>query len=139
MIATQPAVSARSLPVAALASGGLAAALNLVVYFLARAFGVPLQVVAPGTTELQALPFFPVIFASLIPAFVAAGLLALLVRFTARPVLIFQVISAVFLVLSFASPLAMPTDGGTKFALNLMHAVAAAAIVFGLLRFARTR
>jgi hypothetical protein len=138
-IASTPSITTGRLLTSALISGALAAVANLIVYFISRGVGVPLQVVTPGSSELQVLPFFPVIFASLLPAFVAAGLYALLHRFTARPVQTFQIIAAVVLVLSFISPLAMPTDGGTKFVLNLMHAVAAGFITWGLTMLPRQR
>ena len=139
MTATKPSFNTGRLLIAAAISGVIAAVGNLIVYFIAGGAGVPMQVMAPGSSGLQALPAAPVIISSIIPAFGAAGVLALLTRFTARPVLIFQIIAAVFLLLSFSGPLGMPTDGGTKLVLNLMHVVAGVAITLGLTRASRVQ
>jgi hypothetical protein len=118
----------------ALITGAIAAVANLIVYFIAVAANVPLQVAAPGSTELQRLPFVPVILASLIPALAAAALLLVLKRFTPRANTVFQVIAVVFTLVSFGGPLGQPTDDATKFVLNLMHVVAGAIITIGLTR-----
>ena len=118
----------------ALIAGAIAAVANLVVYFIAGAANVPLQIAAPGSSELQRLPFVPVVLASLIPALVATALLLVLRRFTPRADTVFQVIAVIFLVVSFSGPLGMPTDGATKFVLNLMHVVAGVIITLGLTR-----
>jgi Family of unknown function (DUF6069) len=120
--------------ITALTAGAIAAVANLVVYFIAVAANVPLQVAAPGSSELQRLPFVPVILASLIPALAAAALLLALKRFTPRANMVFQVIAVVFILVSFGGPLGQPTDGGTKFVLNLMHVVAGVIITLGLTR-----
>jgi hypothetical protein len=58
-------------------------------------------------------------------------------KFLSRPILAFWIISAVFLALSFSLPivnLPATVDGPTIFALEVMHVIAAAAIV-GVLTF----
>ena len=118
----------------ALSAGAIAAVVNLVVYFIALAASVPLQIAAPGSTQLERLQLVPVALASLIPAFAAAAVLLLLRRFTPRADTVFQVIAVLFTLASFGGPLGLPTDGATKFVLNLMHVVAAAIITLGLTR-----
>jgi hypothetical protein len=118
----------------ALTAGAIAAAVNLVVYFIAGAANVPLQIATPGSPQLERLAFVPVVLASLIPAFAAAAVLLLLRRFTPRTNTIFQVIAAIFLVVSLGGPLGMPTDGATKLVLNLMHVIAGVIITVGLTR-----
>jgi hypothetical protein len=120
--------------ITALTAGAIAAVANLVVYFIAGAANVPLQIATPGSSQLERLQFLPVALASLIPAVAAAAALLILRRFTPRADTVFQVIAAVFLLVSFSGPLGMPTDGATKFVLNLMHVVAGVIITIGLTR-----
>ncbi len=121
--------------ITALTAGAIAAVANLVIYFIAGAANVSLQIAeTPGTTELQHLAFVPVVLASLIPAFAATAVLLLLRRFTPRADTVFQVIAVVFLLISFSGPLGMPTDGATKLVLGLMHTVAGVIITLGLTR-----
>ena len=120
--------------ITALTAGAIAAVANLIVYFIAGATNVPLQIASPGSSQLERLQFVPVALASLIPAFAAAAALLILRRFTPRADTIFQVIAVVFLLVSFSGPLGMPTDGATKFVLSLMHVVAGAIITLGLTR-----
>jgi Family of unknown function (DUF6069) len=110
----------------ALSVGVVAAIANVIVYFIAEAANVPLQITSPGSSQLQQLP--------LIPAFAAAAVLLLLRRFTRQANLIFQVIAVVFLLASLSGPLGMPIDAGTKLVLNLMHLIAGVVITLGLAR-----
>jgi asparagine N-glycosylation enzyme membrane subunit Stt3 len=123
--------------ITALTAGVIAAIVNVIVYFIAGAANVPLQIAAPGSSQLERLQLVPVILASLIPAFVAAGLLLILRRFAPRADTVFQVIALVFTLVSFGGPLGQPTDGASKFVLNLMHVVAGAIITIGLTRPSR--
>jgi Family of unknown function (DUF6069) len=123
--------------ITALTAGAIAAVVNLIVYFIAGATNVPLQIAAPGSSQPERLSFLPVALASLIPAFAAAAALLILRRFTPRADPVFQVIAIVFLLVSFSGPLGMPTDGATKFVLNLMHVVAGTIITIGLTRPSR--
>jgi Family of unknown function (DUF6069) len=118
----------------ALSVGVVAAIANVIVYFIAEAANVPLQITSPGSSQLQQLPLIPVALASLIPAFAAAAVLLLLRRFTRQANLIFQVIAVVFLLASLSGPLGMPIDAGTKLVLNLMHLIAGVVITLGLAR-----
>ena len=77
----------------------------------------------------QPLSFALVIIASVVPAILAAGLLALLGRLTDRPVRPFQWIATVLAVLSLAPPLLQGEGAATKLILVAMHVVAAVAIV----------
>jgi Family of unknown function (DUF6069) len=116
----------------ALGVGIIAAIANVIVYFIAGAAEVPLQIISPGSGQLERLTLIPVVLASLVPAFAAATLLLVLRRFTPRANLIFQVIAAVFLLASLSGPLGMPIDAGTKIVLNLMHLIAGVVITLGL-------
>lgn len=132
-------VASRRLPVAALVAAVAAAVGNLLLFFVAgAALANPLEIQMGGPgSPVVPLSATPIILTSTIPAFVAAGFLALLGRFTRRPFLIFQVVAVVFLVLSLGGPLSLPVATSTKVVLSLMHVIAAAAIVGVLSRMGR--
>ena len=114
---------------ASLLAGIGAIVANVLIYFIASAAGaIPQSVLIPGMN--QPITVVLVILNSFVPAILAAVLLALLNRFTRRPVRIFRIIAAVLLVLSFANPLTLPgAPLAMILALDLMHIVAAAIIV----------
>ncbi|QIN79711.1 hypothetical protein GBA65_15545 [Rubrobacter marinus] len=116
-------------------AGVAAAVANAVVYLLASALGaMPQDVVANG----QPITLGAVATSSFVPAILAALLLALLGRFTRRPVSIFRIVAVVLLVVSFVTPFSIPgAPIAMIVALLLMHVVAAAVIVAVLTRFGR--
>ena len=131
----QKEINIRKLGRAALLAGLIAAVGNLVVYFIAQgALGLSLMVTAPGSTELTAVLPVQIVLASIVPAFGAAVLLALLMRFVKRPVRIFQIIGVIFLLASFGGPLNLPVPTSTIVTLELMHVVAGATIIWILSR-----
>lgn len=114
-------------PLAALA----AAIGNLIVYFIAQnLLGVTLMGPAgPNSPEMAPLPATAVIISSVGPAIAATILLAVLGRFLARSIRAFWIISIVFLILSLGAPLSLPVDVAAKATMEMMHIVAAVAIV----------
>ncbi|GAA4371055.1 hypothetical protein GCM10023185_46170 [Hymenobacter saemangeumensis] len=119
----------RAIPMAAAA----AALLNGVLYLIGYQFGLLSDSVrVPGQNEPIGL--VPVVMASIMPMLLAGGALALLNRFTRRPLAIFTTLCLVLLVLSFANPFVaipnIPLSMGLW--LNLMHVV----VVLSLLYFA---
>lgn len=112
---------------------------NVVVLLLSQnLLGMIVQVSAqPGSSQLIPLSLGAVIGASVIPAIGATLLLALLDRFVARPVRIFQIIGVLFLLVSFAPVLSVPVDAGMKVVLGVMHIVAGGAIIGILSRAAQ--
>jgi len=133
-----PGVAMDKIGRAALIGGVLSVVGNLVVFFVAGWLGISLQVTAaPGSSTLVPLQIGQVIVASLLPALPAGLLLAALARFMSNPWPVFIGISGVFLVLSFAGPINLPTDPANELVLNLMHVVSAVAIVGALWRLAR--
>jgi hypothetical protein len=123
-------------PLAAIVAG----VANLVVFAVEKAaLGISFILAMQPGAAAAPLPAAIVFVESVIPALVAAVLLALLVKFTARPVLIFQIISAVFLLVSFGTPLAVPADTLTKLGLISLHIVAAVVIVGLLTTLARAK
>jgi len=116
------------------AAGVVAAVANLIVFFVAKSlFGIPFvfPLNGPGTPA-EPLPAFMVVIATLVPALAATVFLAILSKFAPRPVLIFQIVAVVFLLLSFGGPFSLPVDLATKLALSLMHVIAGVVIVGGL-------
>lgn len=137
----QTVANAKLLP-AALIGGGIAAAVNLLIFLILPpvlgAAPIMVQMGPPGPdTPFVEMPAFAVVAASLIPAFIAAGLLWLLGRFTARPFSIFRIIAVVGLLLSFGPIFSAPMTTGAAISLGLMHVVAAAAIAYTLDQRAR--
>ena len=114
---------------ASLLAGLGAVVANVLVYFIVSAAGaIPSSVLIPGLN--QPITVVLVIINSFIPALLAGVLLALLNRFTRRPVRSFRIIAAVLLVISFVNPLTIPGAPLTMIlALDLMHVIAAAIIV----------
>jgi hypothetical protein len=116
---------------ASLLAGLAATVANVVVYLIASAAGaIPQTVLIPTPGGPMPVTVAAVIINSFLPAIVAGVFLALLNRFTRRPVRIFRIVSVVLLLLSFANPFTIPGAPIVMIvALNLMHVVAAAIIV----------
>src|SRR5688572_27610203 len=130
-------VSLRKLLWAAPLAGLASAVGNLAVFAVARA-GLNLPLVMPAIGPF--LPSAPltalqVAVTSFAPALVAAVLLAVLSKLSARPVLAFQVIAGLFLVASLVGPLRQPVDLATKLTLLSMHLVAGLVITAVLSTF----
>ena len=116
---------------------GAAIVLNLLILFVGKALGATFVVPLGPTQEMTELPIIAIVLASLIPALAAAGFLAILGRFTARPFFFFQIVGWLFLVLSLVPPFTMPIDTATAIGLDVMHVVTGAAIILSLVRFTR--
>ncbi len=116
-------------------TGLVAAAVNAVLFFAAHSAGLfPATALVNG----QPLTVVPVIISSIVPVLVAAGVFALLGRFTQNPVRIFTVLAAVLLVVSFINPF-MGIPGVTTamaLVLNVMHIVVAGLTVYAFRRYA---
>ncbi len=122
-------------------AGLVAATANVIVYFIATSlFNLPLMMPLNGpASPLEPLPAVAVAMASFVPALGAALLLWVLGKFTRRAVLIFWIVSGLFLLLSFGGPLSLPVDSATQLVLSLMHVVAGVAIVGVLTRLGQTK
>jgi hypothetical protein len=79
-----------------------------------------------------------VVLSTAVPAAVATLLLAVLNRFTARPVTIFRIIAALILLLSLVAPLTLPVPLGVRLTLVSMHIITAVIIVYVLTGRARS-
>lgn len=117
-----------------------AAVVNAVIYGLARALDtIPRDVLIAGPTGDEPLGLVPVIFASVIGVLGAGVMWALCIKFSRRPMRLFQIIATVVLVLSFLSPFTI-SGAPAKMVLTLilMHVVVWAAAVF-ILPYGRGR
>jgi hypothetical protein len=124
-------VAIRKLWWGALAAAVAAFAGDLIVLVIAQnLFDLSLIVPAPPQYQtLGPLDTAGIAWATIPPAIGATILLTVLGRFTRRPVLIFQIVAAASLLLSFGGPWSLPVETSTKIILSLMHVVAAGAIV----------
>lgn len=103
---------------------------NTIILLLARGlFNIPMTIPMQPGAEPTVLTLPIVAIFSVVAAVGATILLALLGRFVARPVRVFQIIAVVFLLLSFGGPASLQVAVSTKAILMLMHVVSAVVIV----------
>lgn len=140
-VATSPAprVAVRKLLWVAPLAGLVAALANLVVTLAGQALAGPLVLPLQPGTEPQPLPLIMVVLASFVPALAAAGVLAALGRFTARPVFVFNIVAVVFLLVSFGGPASLPVAFSIQAVLGVMHLVAGVVIIGALNTLGRER
>lgn len=139
MTAEGPMVTLGGLLRAGPVGAALSAIGNVALYFGAQALDLPLRVPdggAGGSLAPLALP--AVIVASVMPAFAAAIVLALLPRFTRDPFRVFRVLAVALLVLSCVPVLLLDAAFSTKLILVAMHGVSAWTITWALLRMGAT-
>jgi hypothetical protein len=134
----QRVATAKLLP-AALIGGVVGAVLNVALFFVLAPLLSATPIIVQPSPDMAAmeLTFVPVAIFSVLPAFVAAGLLWLLGRFTAQPYTIFRIVAVVGLVLSFGPFITTPFSAQQVIVLGLMHVVSAITIAGALDR--RTR
>lgn len=108
-----------------------APAANVIVYVIAAALGVLPDSVLVGPME-QPITVIPVIMASLMGAIAGIGVYSVLLRFNKQPRRLFIRLSVIVLVLALIPTLFISAPVGMILALNIMHFVAAAAIVGAL-------
>lgn len=122
---------------AAVPVGLVAAMLNFVVFFAARAVGVDFVGEFQPGAGIQPIPVPMIGVSTQIGAVIGSLLLWRLGR---RPggVRLFTIIAGLFAVLSVGGPVGLVgASVGTKVALGVMHIVAGAVITPGLVRFGR--
>lgn len=127
-----------------LIAAAVAAVLNLIVYFIASAAGVPFNLTPAG---MPAPPFpFLVVFATFVGVLLGTLVFQLLPRVTRRPISTFRIVAIVALVLSFAQPLLLttgalplsePVQTSTILVLEIMHLVAGVSAIYFLTTRAR--
>jgi hypothetical protein len=117
---------------------GIASIANAAIFALAAVSGLALRAsLAPGRPP-QPLQLGLIVFATVVPTLLPAGLLGLLGRVTDRPVRLFQWIAVVVFVLSLTGPLSQTAGATATVILIIMHVIAASVIV-GVLSLVRRR
>ena len=104
---------------------------NAIVYMLGTSLGVSF-IVPQGPAGPQPLTLMQIGMVTFLAGVGASLVYAALLRWVRKPVLTFRVVSAIVLVLSFGATLAVPMETSTALALDAMHVVAAALLVFVL-------
>ena len=122
-------VNTRKLITGAPLAGVIAAAINAVLFYTGSAMGtIPTDFVFPNTG--QPLTIVPVLIFSFMPAIAGGLLLAVLNRFTKRPLRIFTIIALAILAVSFVGPISIPNaPPGLSVILELMHVVVVSVVL----------
>ncbi len=133
------AIAWRRLPFAVLLAAIAAAVANSLIYFAASALGFILEsVLIPTAGGESPLTVGMVVITSVIGAVGAVIVFAVIGLFARRPVKLFRIVSIVVLVLSFATPLTIPSAPVSMvLSMEVMHVAAWAAIVGLLTTLAR--
>jgi hypothetical protein len=132
----------RKIAIATVVGAIAAAVATSIVYFIADAADAiddSIKVDSPGGGE-SSIGLSAVITATIWPLIIAGLLLAVLVRFTRRPLQVFLIVCGVVLVLSFFEPFLLLDDapGDMITALLIMHVVAAVVGIGVILRLVRS-
>ena len=106
----------------------LAAAVNLVVYFVARAAGADLVIRQDGAAD-HAIAAGDVLFSSAVPLLGGTLLAVLLARAWGSFLRLAQVVGGGLGILSAAGPLLGGSDTGTKIGLAVMHVVVGLTVI----------
>jgi hypothetical protein len=126
LIATAPGRGwAPTIAVATAAAVGAA----VLVFLVARAFGVELQVPDPSTGELMALPVVAVVLAAAVPSALAGGIAWLVSRSTPRPRVSFVSLAVVATLLSFAPVFGGDVPNAAQPWLATMHLAVAGTVI----------
>jgi uncharacterized membrane protein HdeD (DUF308 family) len=119
----------------------VAAVINAVLYFIGDAVGLmDPSVGIPGPDgSLQPITLAPIIMSSVIPTLIAAGVLALLNRFTANPLRIYGIVTIVLFIVTLVNPfLGIPNlPLGMGIWLDVMHAVVAGVAWYAFSRYTK--
>jgi hypothetical protein len=137
LTSTQARLNTRKLLYLAPLAGLIAAALNAVLFLVGSSMGAfPADFIIPNSG--QPFTIVPIFISSIVPALVAGLVLAALIRFTKRPLFIFNILAGVIFVLSFATPSTLPNPPMIMVViLELMHVVVAGVVVIAFNRYAK--
>jgi hypothetical protein len=139
-MSTQRTFQAKRVALAALVGGAAAATANVACVLIARALGVDFVIQPSPDAPATPIGIGNFVGASFVPAFVAAGVLLLLDRFTSKPARVFGIIAVAVALLSLAGPLTVAgASAGTRMALVVSHLLSAVAISGALVRIGRQR
>jgi hypothetical protein len=132
MTTTRPARPARSRPLwqIGLVTALVAAAASVIVYAVARAAGVPMELTEVFEDEFARMPVRNMAFAALLEGGAAGTALAAACRrWSRRPRSRFVTLTTIGLIASFALPVISDASTATKVVLSISHIVVALIIV----------
>jgi Family of unknown function (DUF6069) len=107
---------------------------NSLIYLAAHALGVTFTLTDPAKTQQHTLVPPEIIMFTALFFLLGWGTLAVLERFTRRPVMTWTALATGVLLLSFVPVAAVQATTGTKLTLSLIHLCVAAALLPVLLR-----
>jgi hypothetical protein len=133
---TNSTPSITSYMITGIIAGAIAGGINIILFLVGQALGVPFEIAVPPDFVLTPLTLQPIFLFSFVPGIVGAILAWIFNRFVPRGNTVFVVIAVIFLLLSFYPDIAMPetVTVGTKAMLILMHIVAGGIITYMLSR-----
>lgn len=113
-----------------MAAALVAAAASVLVYMVARAVGVPMELSEVFEDQFARMPVMNMAFAALLEGGIAGTALAVVCRrWTRRPRLSFVALTMIGLIASFALPIDSDATTATKVVLSISHVVVAVIIV----------
>jgi hypothetical protein len=113
-----------------LGAASVAAVASVIVYAVARAAGVPMELTEVFEDEFKRMPVMNMAWAALLEGGVAGTALAAACRrWASRPRSSFVVLTIVGLIASFALPITSDASTATKVVLSISHLVVASIIV----------
>ncbi|KAB2340140.1 hypothetical protein F8566_45545 [Actinomadura rudentiformis] len=113
-----------------LVSALVAAVASVIVYAVARAAGVPMELTEVFEDEFARMPVMNMAWAALLEGGVAGTVLAIACRrWTRRPRSYFVALAMIGLIASFALPIISDASTATKVVLSISHVVVAIIIV----------
>ncbi|MBK7668994.1 MAG: hypothetical protein IPJ32_17620 [Sphingobacteriaceae bacterium] len=113
-----------------LVAGLISTIINVILFFIGKAAGFfPDTVLIPN--QNAPLNFVNFIISSIVPSLLAGLVMGLIYRFAKNPKKVFNIISIVLLILSFANPFFIPAVPiMMAVMLNLMHVVVAVDLMY---------
>ncbi|MGH3679192.1 MAG: DUF6069 family protein [Natronosporangium sp.] len=108
----------------------VAAAASVIVYLVARAAGVPMELTGVFENELARMPVQDMAFAALLEGGIAGTALATVCRrWARRPRSYFVALAMTGLIASFALPITSDASTATKAVLSISHVIVAVIVV----------
>ena len=117
--------------IGALSGSFVALAANTILFLVANLLLAQTIQAPMGGATADDLPYFAVPAASILSISVGGAALWGLSKFTGAALRVWTGAAVVITLLSLAAPLLAPVDGGSKFALAMMHVVAGTSAVWG--------
>lgn len=123
-------LTGRSLWLVGLVAASTAAVAAVVIYVIARAFGVPMELTEVFENHFARMPILNMAWGALLDGGLAGTVLAAVCRrWTRRPRVTFLTLATIGLTASFVLPITSDASIATKVVLSISHVVVAGIIV----------